>query len=153
MKLHTRIMQPADRKFVISSWSSALRRSPWGGMVSAENWEKTMPAELEVILARPRVHVLVLADENVTDAVGDLIGYLVFDISAATPLIYFCYVKQGYREKGFARRLFRDATIDFNGKFNYVCKTYIINELMEAGKLRRATWRPLLGRFPTQEKP
>jgi GNAT superfamily N-acetyltransferase len=149
MRIVIRRMRPEDRAFVVSSWVASFRRSPHAGMISMESWRDVMTAEVERVLARPRVKVLVVSDADAVDHLADLIGHLVWQepsTAAEPPLVFFTYVKHGYRGNGFARRLFRVAGIDPTSPFNYVCQTRAAASLAEAGKLPRARWRPLLGR-------
>ncbi len=105
-----------------------------------------MDRQIGRILDRPRTQAWLVADADVTDGVADLIGHLVYE-DDPVPLVYFCYVKHDWRGNGFARGLLRAAEIDIARPFNYVCHTYMTDNLLKAGKMRHANWRPLLGRY------
>jgi hypothetical protein len=155
-RIHHRPMQPGDRRFVVASWTSSYRRSPHAGLIDDDDWWAVMSAQVEKVLARPGVRVVVAADPTETDGVADLFGYLVWEPPAPTrrePLVFYCYVKQGYRwdpdskhNPRIASGLFKAAGIDPRAPFLFVCNTQAVTYLSEAGKLPRATWRPLLGR-------
>lgn len=167
-------MQPEDRDFVVATWCASFRRSAYAGLVAMDDWFDVMTPQLEKIIDRPRVHVLVIADPTETDRIADLFGHLVWEdgvqeveraVVGSTltikrpqpdphllPLVYFCYVKQDYRGHGFARGLMRAAAIDPSKPFNYVCQTHASTSMREKGKLPSANWRPLLGRYTNERK-
>lgn len=155
MRLTVRPMQPADRSFVVESWISSYRRSPHAGLISMAAWHEVMTATIDGILARPAVRVLVAADADAADHTADLFGWLAWMPHADGPLVFFAYTKHAYRYDPTTRtgpriasRLFRHAGIDPRGRFSYACLTHVVGTLSASGKIPRAKWRPLLGRFP-----
>lgn len=159
MKLITRVMQPDDRSFVVESWISSYRRSPHAGLVSMVAWHEVMSATIDGILARPEVRVLVAADADATDNVANLFGWMAWMPHAEGPYVFFVYVKHAYRFDREARtgpriatRLFRAARIDPRGRFNYASNSHVVGEICAAGKIPRAKWKPLIGRFPEETR-
>jgi len=148
MRIVYRRMKPDDRAFVVNSWLRSFRRAPSAGLIAMGRWSAVMVPEIEDILDRPRVRVLVAADPTATDHVADLFGHLVWedDEHGGLPLVYYCYVKHAYRGSGLARGLMNKAGIDPTSAFPYVCQTQAVSYLRDAGKLPHARWRPLLGR-------
>lgn len=152
-------MQPEDRTFVLSTWLSAFRRSPSAGLVARSRWRDVMWPELEATLSRDGVRILVVKDLDAPSGEADLFGHLVWEPDAlrargttGMALVYFCFVKKDARGNGLARGLFAAAGIDPRGKFLYACQTPAVMALREAGKLRRADWRPHLGRLEPHER-
>ncbi len=123
-------------------------------MIDMDDWSDVMVPQIEKRLDNPRNQVLVVADPTSTDNIANLFGHLVWRPAEGDmpPLIYFCYVKKDHRGNGFARGLLKAAGIDPTGPYNYVCRTYALIGLYDAGKMPRASWRPLLGRQEYERK-
>jgi hypothetical protein len=134
----------------MESWISSYRRSPHAGLVAMDDWHGVMEMTITKIIDRPDVRVLVAADCETGDGMSDLFGWLAWMPHAEGPLVFFCYCKHAYRRAGIATRLFQHARIDPRGRFSYACLTHVVGSLSAAGKIPRAKWRPLLGRFPEE---
>lgn len=154
MKLVYRPMRPEDKMFVVASWLASFRRSMHAGMIAMDDWSAVMVPQIDRVLARPRVRVLVAADPTETDRVADLFGYLVWEERPGqpVPLVYYCYIKHAYRRSGLARGLMKAARIDTTKPFDYVCQTQAVGYLRDAGKLAHARWRPMLGRYSNERQ-
>jgi GNAT superfamily N-acetyltransferase len=145
VRIVSRKARPEDHDFVIGSWMSSYRRSPYAGLVSMQTWRAVMGPEIAAILGRPQIQAIVLDDVEEPTRTVNLIGHIVWQ-PGARPLVFFVYVKHGHRGHGFGRVLMRAAGVEPTAAFDFVCLTHVINNIAEAGKLPRATWRPLLGR-------
>jgi hypothetical protein len=157
VKLVIRPMHATDRTFVVESWISSYRRSPHAGLISMGAWHEVMTATIDAILARPGVQVLVAADADAAAGESDLFGWLAWMPHEDGPYVFFVYVKHAARYDTASRtgpriatRLFQHARIDPRGRFSYACLTHVVGSLSAAGKIPRAKWRPLLGRFPEE---
>lgn len=177
MRLATRSMLPADRSFVVESWIAAYRRSAHAGLVSMDDWHDVMTATIAKIIDRPEVRTLVAVDLDATDTLSNLFGHLVYEpfavgreynersrqymhrrlaadrrTPAAEPLVWFCYVKRDFRKNGIARRMFNAASVNPRAPFHYVCNTQSAADVASHGKIPKAVWRSLLGRFPDERR-
>jgi len=157
MRLTIRPMAPTDRNFVIESWISSYRRSPHSGLIPMAMWHEVMAPIITRIIDRPDVRTIVAADADATDHTADLFGWMTWMPREHPPLVFFTYVKHAARYDiqsrtgaRIATRLFRHAQIDPRAPFNYVCNTHVVGTLAAAGKIPKAKWRPLLGRFPKE---
>lgn len=145
--------RPCDRVFIVESWISSYRRSPHAGLVSMAAWHEVMERVVSDIIDRPEVNVLVAADPSATDGMADLLGWMAWMHAGNVPVVFYAYTKHPYRRNGIAARLFAAARIDPRAPFSYVCNTHMVGTLREAGLIRSATWKPLLGRFPNERGP
>lgn len=158
MRLIVRPMVADDRKFVVESWISSYRRSPHAGIISMGDWHGMMTVAVNKIVDHRDVRVLVAADAEAVDHVADLLGWIVHMPQPTGPsLVFYVYVKHAYRFDRASRtgpriatRLFRAAGIDPRSSFPYACNTHVVGEIAAAGKLPKARWCPLLGRFPQE---
>jgi hypothetical protein len=174
MRITYRAAQPADRSFIAASWSTSCSRPPAAGLVDPAAWRTAVWSSVPAILDRPGVRALVAADPTETDRVADLFGFLVWEPDAVTmtvdrrsqqpvyrraagekssalPLVWYCYVKHGYRydrasmhNARIASGLFARAGIDQRAPFPFVCHTRFVDRLRDAGKVAAAQWRPEL---------
>lgn len=160
---------PDDRSFVVETWISSVRNRP--AIVSVGDWHGVMSLAIGRILAQPETRVLMATDADADPGIADLLGWLAFDPHSVArtydeesrryeyrrvpngtdPLVWYCFVKAPYRRHGIARRLFDRAGLDPRGAFHYIARTDDAVQLVTAGKLRRATYRPYLGR-PANER-
>jgi hypothetical protein len=176
MKLAIRPADAGDRAFIAASWStSAGRPAQVVGILTRDAWRTAVWSSVPEVLDRPGVRALVAADPTEDTRRADLFGFLVWEPAACAvtpdprtrqpvyrraaagplPLVWFCYVKAGYRfdrasthNARIASGLFRAAGIDPRSPFPYVCDTRFVGRLRDAGKLPAAQWRPELGRDP-----
>ena len=153
--VYRRARDADDRNFAAITWRASFRRSPYGGLTQMSRWVESTDADIALILAKPRVNIMIAADPDAKGRDADLFGHIVWEAPRQTgalidlgtpPLIYFLYVKHDYRGNGFARGLMRAAGIDAVKPYNFVCRTHAADSLRDAGKMPRARWRPLLGR-------
>ncbi len=106
------------RNFVLSNWSSSLRRSPDAGMITSEDWPSVMHTQMAKICARPECRVLVAIGEAAPVFGGFIAG------EPTERVVYFVFVKDHFRRSGLARQLFKSLGIDPGGRFVYPCRTY-----------------------------
>ena len=136
-----RPMQPDDRKFVISNWSSSFRVSTYAGMISNATWATVMHAEIGALIDRPSTMVIVGWEPDEKDHLGRDFLYGFVAARRGDPYVHYCYVKHDYRKRGFARRLLEAAGVDPDGRFSYSFRTSVLADL--AGKMPRAVWEPV----------
>lgn len=167
---------PDDRSFVVESWISSFRHRP--SIVSVGDWHGVMSVAIGRILAQPAISVIMATDADADPGIADLIGWMAYEPRAVDraydeqtrrydyrrvppaeqtrdmdPLVWYVFVKAPYRKHGIARRMFAHAGIDPRDRFHYIASTNAVAELSAAGKLRRATCRPQLGRPPHERGP
>ena len=116
-----RQMIDADRQFVVSTWSSSYRTSPYAGMLAMDTYADVMHREIDRILDHPSTRTIVADEPGETDHEGrpflygfvcvrDLdvaVARLTLRASAAAaddcgpvranPYVYYVYVKRPYR--------------------------------------------------------
>ncbi|MGE5803953.1 MAG: hypothetical protein ACM358_17040 [Gemmatimonadota bacterium] len=148
-----------DRHFVIDSWLASYRDAFTAGLIQVEDWYGVMIPQLDKVLAKPELRVVVASVAGVTDRVADLLGFIAADPDDAPPLVYYVFVKPHYRRgghgrlwtgAGVGRGLFAAIGVDPALPFNYVCSTPACRTLQR--KIPMAQWRPLLGRFAKSER-
>lgn len=123
---------PADRPFVIATWSSSYKSSPYAGILFTDDYATVMHATINRVLDRPETTTLLACDRDDRDF---LYGYIVGEL-ADTPIIHYAYVKTPYRRSGIARGLLAAIGVNALGRFVYTSKTEIVKDL--ASKMPRA---------------
>lgn len=144
----------ADRRFVIASWLDASRTSYSSGLIAMADWYDVMWPQYAKVLDRPGMRSLVAYEATDPDFAY---GFLVADPSEQRvperdgsvrwwpALVMFCFVKQGYRRSGIARRLFAEMDINLDEPFLYGCNTQTASRL--SAKAPKARFNPLVARF------
>lgn len=151
-----RLMTAADRRFVISAWSSSYRTSPHAGMLSMTTYAEVMHREVANILDHRTTLTFVADEPGETDHEGRPFIYGFLSRRAAQtvgdPYVYYVYVKRPYRRglhnglpQAMATELFRAAGIDPRKPFGYACHTSYCSELER--KIPLAVWHPLAARY------
>lgn len=155
----------SDLRLVVDSWVSSYRTAHAAGMIAMDDWREVMCAQVQKVLDRPGVEVLVAYKPGESPPL-DVYGWLALEreyrISATVrersrwgrrrmvqgrcPLVHYVYVLDAFREKGVARGLFRKAGVDPAKEFLYSCKTGFVSKLLP--KIPLAKWRPLIARYP-----
>jgi len=138
---------PEDRMFLVSNWSSSFKKSHHAGLIWTEDWADVMHKQINKALDRPCVRS-VIAFEN-TDP-RFLYGFIVGDTTEATPIVYYVYVKEGFRKAGYARGLFAALGVVPEKAFTYVCKTSVVSRLVD--KIPFGRHNPLEGRYPKEQR-
>lgn len=150
---------PADRHFVVSSWTQSYRTAFTAGMIQDDDWYRVMDPQVMKALERPDVRTVVACSSTATDHIADLFGFITVDTEERPPLVYYCYVKEAYRRAGngrlwdgpgLARQLFAAVGVDPAQPFHYVCSTPSVRTLQR--KIALSRWRPLFGRFPKNKR-
>lgn len=144
-----RPMTADDRQFVISTWSSSFRTSPYAGMIRNDRWSDVMHPETAALIDRATTRTIVACEPSELDHLGRqfLYGFIATGPSRM-PLVHYCYVKNKFRRRGIARRLFDAAGIDPAGGFVYTYRTNIakwILEVCRCGHPRKAHERHQTG--------
>lgn len=133
-----RPMVADDRQFVISGWSSSFRTSDYSGMISNANYARVMHAEIGLIINRPTTSIVVACEPGELDHQGRefLYGFIAVR-TGGKPYVYYCSVKERFRERRIARRLFAAVGIDPRLAFRYAYRTRFVDDL--ASKIPEAT--------------
>ena len=173
MSLAYRPAEEADHRLIFNSWLESYRTAHAAGLIQMPDWTRVMLPQLQKIVDRPGVTVLVAYHPQETDKRSDLYGWIAVEReyevplrrrervgdrvlwtekieTSDRPLVHYVYTKENYRRYGLARGLFKAAGIDPTQPFNYTCKTGVVSKL--ARKIPKATWTPLIARHPKKEK-
>jgi hypothetical protein len=157
-------MAPADRLFVISTWSRSYRTSDYAGLIAMSRYSDIMHREIEAIIDHPTTRTLVAEEPGEVDHEGRpfLYGFIAARPGEMTrigeyrlPCVYFVYVKTKFRcgrqrlglPRGYGAELLAAAAIDPRKPFVYACRTDVVGEL--ARKIPLAEFNPLPARFLT----
>ena len=148
----------SERKFIVDSWVSSYRDSYSAGIIHVRDWYAVMIPQVDRILSQPDVTTTVAYLPDGPEGTN-LIDFMVADVVDTTPLVYYVFVKQHYRrgrqlgfDPGIGRQLLNAIGVDASQPFNYVCETLLVIKLRHMGKIMFAKWKPLLGRFPKEER-
>lgn len=131
MTISIRDAQPADIKFVVSSWVAATRHLPRKTPIPDDAWWPTMYPLIERQLQRSDVRTLVAADPDSADHVADLFGFIVAIPRVSPAVVMFCYVKEAYRRAGIGRRLMFAMGIDPSKRFDYTTHVPLLFSLTD----------------------
>lgn len=163
------VYRPADlspgsdeRRFVISSWSSSYKASHFAGLITSDDWAEVMHVQLGKILDRPTTRTLVAVDGRRPF----LYGFIAGDTSGRTPVVFYVYVKDGFRSERFAGRregpryargLFAALGVDPTGPFLYTCRTPVVSQLSHPtsgleSKIPRGTFCPAAARYTNYQE-
>lgn len=136
-----------DRSLIVSGWSSSLRDAHAAGLIAMDDWAEVMHRQIVQILDRGDACTTIVAYETDEEpgSLVDLYGFIAADVRDPRPLVFYVFVKQGYRRAGVARGLFRAAGIDPAKPFDYACKTGASARLVN--KIPLAAWHPLRARY------
>lgn len=134
-----------DRAFVISAWSSSYKHSHYAGLITAEDWAEVMHAQLGKILDRPNTRTVVAYDPP-----AFLYGFAAGDTSGGTPIIHYVYVKDPYRDAGYARGLIAALGVDPTREFFYTCRNSLVSRL--AHKIPFARFMPGAARYTNYQE-
>jgi GNAT superfamily N-acetyltransferase len=151
---------PDDRDFIVSSWSSSFKRSHFAGMIHTDDWAAVMHPQIRRVLERPDARAMVAYEK--TDP-AFLYGFIAGDTSLhvpvvedgqrkvyTLPVVFYVFVKEAYRRVGIARGLFTALGVDPLRPFIYTGRTGVVRTLIEARKIPRADWNPLVARYEKQ---
>lgn len=135
---------PADRRFIVSTWSSSYKKCHSAGLIRAERWAAVMHPEFEAFLDREGAKTL-LACEREDPAY--CYGWIAGDTTESTPVVFYVYVLQPYRRTGIARSLFSAFGVDPKKYFVYVCAPPIARTLWP-----QARFNPNEVRYPKESR-
>jgi hypothetical protein len=132
------------RNFVLGGWSSSLKHSRDAGMITADDWITVMHEQIAKICARRECRVYVA----VGDAADVYLGFIAGEPEER--IVYYCFVKELYRQRGVARSLFEALGIHPRSRFAYPCMTRSSKSL--AAKIPLAQHDPAVARYPKHER-
>jgi len=137
-----------ERAFVISTWSSSYKSSHFAGLIASEDWPAIMHAQIGKLVDRPNARTLVACEPD-----GFLYGFIAGDTSRRLPIVYYVYVKDPFREVGYARALFVALGVDPAQPFLYTCRTAIVSRIADnypggTNKIPHAKFAPAAARYP-----
>lgn len=150
MTIGYRAALPVDQRFIVDAWVSSFRDAYTAGLIQVDDWYAVMIPQLTKAMARPDVTATVAYETDDDDASTNAYGFIVADVVEVPALVYYVYVKEPYRRSGIARGLFDAIAVDPARPFLYVCSTPM--EAMLRRKIPMARWKPLLGRFPKNQR-
>jgi len=110
-----------ELRFITDAWARSFRKSTTAGFIADERWYAVMLPELKRALATPGVRTVVAYDPAEPDY--DLYGFAAGLPSGTPPLVYYAYVKDAYRRRGFGRALVRALGIHPDRRLDYACRT------------------------------
>lgn len=133
------------RNFVLGGWSSSLKHARDAGMITSEDWVSVMHEQIFKICARPEARVLVASDLV-------MMGFIAGE--PAERIVHYCFVKEGYRRRGVARRLFEAFGVDPKTRFAFPVMTRILtdHETRLRSKIPLAIHDPAVARYPKSER-
>lgn len=143
-----------ERMFMISTWSSSWKKSHDAGLIASEDWAEVMHPQFGKILDRKGTRAILGYDAAEPNF---WYGWAAGDTSERTPVVYYCYVKEPYRQAGYkagvrtgdgyARQLLAKLGVDPSASFTYICQTPLAIQLRES-KFPRARRNPNEVRYP-----
>ncbi len=148
MNVAFRAATPEDLRFVVSAWSSSFKASHFAGMLYTDDWAAVMHPTIERLIARAGTRTIVAFDRA---RPGFIFGFIAGDTSGPEAVVHYVYVKEPYRLEGIARRLLAELGISPDQRFTYTYRTGIVRRLIDAGKVPRADWNPLIARYPAAD--
>lgn len=135
----------SDRAFIVPTWSRAYKSSRYAGMTWHEDYAAHQHRQINHALDLPDARAVIAYESNDP---AFFYGWIAGDVSEALPIVYFIYVKDGFRKQGHARRLFRALGVDPARPFVYACNNDVVHELCDAGKIPLARFNPNELRYP-----
>lgn len=121
----------ADRRFVLSGWSSSWRSSRDIAFVPFDSWPD---------YSHPLIHAAIDRVTTLIDEGIDRRGFISFEGNC----VWYCYIAQPFRGYGIARDLFAAAGIDPSKYFEYAVRTKASWECR--GKIPLAHYAPYRAR-------
>lgn len=136
-----------DRQFLVSTWSASYKKSHRAGIIQAEDWAGVMHPQISKALDRQDARAVIAYEK---DDPTFFYGFIAGDTSEATPVVYYLYVKEPYRQRGIARGLFAAFGVDPSQPFLYVCETGIVLKLKS--KIPFARFNNNEVRYPKEQR-
>jgi ribosomal protein S18 acetylase RimI-like enzyme len=90
-----------ELKFILDSWSSSFRKSPYAGVVPNNHWAAVSRASMTQIMTRPSVTTTVALAGYSAESRGRVMGYVV----AEPGILHWIYVKKDFRKLSIGREL------------------------------------------------
>ncbi len=148
MGIAYRPAEPADRRFIVSTWAMSYQEADSAGMIAIEDWHKVMRPQINKVIDRPDARTIVAYETTDDGHEANLYGFITGEPDAKWPLVVYVYVKHAYRRAGVARGLFAALGVDPTRPFEYACRTRAVAEIYEARKIPCAQWDPMSVRQP-----
>lgn len=105
MKAKLRPAQKSDVPWITSAWGKSARHSPMFKGISNTVFYHHYQKMMEHVLPRAAVVVYCWDDPDIPDDRSN-IGFIVYEKTPTSLLVHFVYVKDLYRKRGFAQRLY-----------------------------------------------
>lgn len=144
--------KPEHRQFIVSGWSSSLRKTRDLPFISMADYADIMHSQIVKVLERAGAQTIV-AERSV------FAGFICFerganlvdehDVLVTTDYVFYVYVAQPFRRRGLARFLFAAAGIDPASRFHYAARTKASWQL--ASKTPRAHYSSYYARYSPEE--
>lgn len=93
-----------DLPFIINSWLVSYRKSLWSRFIRDSIYFDNHKLILANILDTAKVDVM-----HANESEDDIVGYIVYHPQHQAVNLHYVYIKQIYRDLGFASRLIRNA--------------------------------------------
>lgn len=138
-----RIAEQEDLRFVLDSFLDSFKPSHAAGLIGMDDWRRVMTEQFFRILERPTVEVWVAHNPQAENPEANIYGWLAHEQGHPLPYVIYCYVKNGYRRKGLARRLLKMAGINPAQPFEYAAKTSTLTKGGVRAAMPLAKWNPL----------
>lgn len=145
--------EPEDMRLIEESFLDSFRTAHAAGLIAMEDWRDVMMPQIAKMLSRPGVQIIVAHNPNAINPRANIYGWLAHETGHPQPYVIYCYVKQGYRKEGLARRLFAQAGIDPAQPFQYAAKTSALTHARIRAAIPQAKWKPLTARFTKDTTP
>lgn len=149
---------PADRDFIVSTWSSSFRTSHYAGMISMRHYADVMHREIALVLDHPTTLTLVAEQPGEIDEHGRPFLYGFVSVAGrskpdSAPYVYYVYVKSPYRrgkerhgmDRGYGRQLLDAVGVRSCSPLRYAYQTSMSLQL--AAKIPLGEWDPLPARY------
>lgn len=120
-------------KFILDSWSSSFRKSPFAGVVPNNHWAAVSRATMTQLMTRPSVTTTVALAGSSAETRGRVMGYVVSEPG----ILHWLYVKKDYRKLGIGRQLLDSAMVGWGGIEKmyprYTHRTDVSNKFLPPG--------------------
>src|SRR5574342_995836 len=116
----TRVALEPDVAFILSTWLSSYRDSPWAGVIPNNLYEATYTQTIQQLCARGAVLTVVHSpmDPN------HLVGWACTEVTRkGEPVVHFVFVKPDLRQNGIATAALASVGINHRDHFAYTFRT------------------------------
>lgn len=138
-----RPLEDGDLPWVIDSWLTSFRKSPFAGNVSNHRYRGVYGDTIDDLFERG-MKVLMVARENKPD---QLFAFLAYEDSANGPVVHYMFTRPGSREMGIATALLEQVGADA-ARFTHTFRTPDLRTAFP-----NARWKPWLSRIKQLDPP